>query len=228
MKRTHTFSVARKYGLVLCLLAVPLLWAADIFPTWQEYNATANSIAGTWVSSQQFSPDDNAWLWTETITPLDNTQTRYAYQAWSPNPEANYSYIGLTGVKVHGQALGELVQTGENEYTFTVLCHAAGSIPEEDAHAEVKWLWYWVGTAWLSDEGTLVKDGTWQLYNSVDVFDGAFADKDVDEDGFPDEGVKPLMCGPWPMESRRIQLQPRIMTGYDPNGVCQSPCDFCY
>ena len=229
MKRTPThFAVTRKYGLVLILLAVPLLWAADLFPTWQEYNASANSIAGTWVSSQQNSPEDNPLVWTEIVTPLNSTGTRFAYQALSPNPQANWSFIGLTGVRMHGQALGELVQTGENEYTFTVLCHAAGPIPDEDAHAEVKWLWYWVGTAWLSDDGTLVKDGTWQLYNSVDVFDGAFPDKDMDEDGLPDADVQPLMCGPWPMESKRIQLQPQIIVTYDANGVCQSPADFCY
>jgi len=33
------------------------------------------------------------------------------------------------------------------------------------------------------------------------------ADKDADDDGFPDEGAVPLMCGPWPMESKRVQLQ---------------------
>ncbi|GEM_PF-3373440 len=210
MKGTSTFSaVARKYGLLLSLLAVPLLLAANGgFPSWQEYNASADSIAGVWVNSSQNSPEDNPYLWTETITPLDNTGTRYAYQAWSPNPEANWSQLGLTGVRVHGHALGQLVQTGDNEYYFTVLCHAAKAIPEEDLHAELQWLWWWVGTARLSDEGTLVKDGQWQLYNSVDVLEGSILDKDADDDGFPDEGVKPLLCGPWPQESKRIQLQP--------------------
>jgi hypothetical protein len=210
MKSTRTFiSVAGKYGLLLSLLAVPLFIAANGgFPSWQEYNATADSIAGVWISSDRNTPEDNAYLWTETITPLDNTGRRYAYQAWSPNPEANWSGIGLTGVRVHGHALGQLVQTGDNEYYFTVLCHAAKAIPEGDLHAELQWLWWWVGTAHLSDEGTLVKDGQWQLYNSVDVLDGSIADKDADDDGFPDEGVVPLLCGPWPQESKRVQLQP--------------------
>ena len=204
--------VARKYALGLCLLAVPLFLAASSgFPSWEEYNATADSIAGVWVSSQQNTPEDNPYLCTETITPLDNTGRRYAYQAWCPNPQVNWSTIGLTGVRVQGLALGQLVQTGDNEYYFTVLCHAAKAIPEEDAHAELQWLWYWVGTARLSDEGTLVKDGQWQVYNSVDVFGGAIADKDADDDGFPDEGAKPLLCGPWPMESKRVQLQPKAV-----------------
>ena len=230
MKKTQTFStVARKYSLLLCLLAVPLLVGAEVgFLTWQEYNETADSIAGTWISSQLNSPEDNALIWTEIITPLDNTGTRFAYQALSPNPQANWSFIGLTGIQIHGQALGELVQTGENEYTFTVMCHAAQAIPEEDAHAEVQWLWYWVGTAWLGEDGTLMKDGTWQVYNSVDVFDGAFLDKDADDDGFPDEGVKPLLAGAWPMASQRIQLQPRVVVTYDANGVSQGDADFCY
>ena len=125
-----------------------------------------------------------------------------------PNPEANWSGLGLTGVRVHGHALGQLVQTGDNEYYFTVLCHAASAIPEKNAHGELKWVWYWIGTAHLSDKGTLVKDGQWQVYNSVDVLDGSIADKDADDDGFPDEGVVPLLCGAWPMESKRVQLQP--------------------
>jgi hypothetical protein len=210
MKGARSFlATARKYGPLLSLLVVPLVLAANGgFPTWQEYNATANSIAGVWVSSARNTPEDNTWIWTETITPLDSTGTRYAYQAWSPNPEANWSEIGLTGVRAHGHALGQLVQTGDNEYYFTVLCHAAKAIPEGDLHAELQWLWWWVGTAHLSDKGTLVKDGQWQLYNSVDVFDGSIADKDADDDGFPDEGVAPLLCGPWPQESKRIELQP--------------------
>lgn len=213
MKGTRTFwSMARRYGPLLSLLAVPLVLAANGgFPTWEEYNATADSIAGVWVNSDRNTPEDNAYLWTETITPLDNTGRRYAYQAWSPNPEANWSGLGLTGVRVHGHALGQLVQTGDNEYYFTVLCHAAKAIPEGDLHAELQWLWWWVGTAHLSDEGTLVKDGQWQLYNSVDVLDGSIADKDADDDGFPDEGVVPLLCGPWPQESKRIELQPKAV-----------------
>ena len=211
MTRTRTFlTIARTYGPLLCLLAVPLLIAADItYPTWQDYNDSADSIAGVWISSDLNNLEDNAYLWTETITPLDNTGQRYAYRAWSPNPEANWSTLGLTGVRVHGHALGELVQTGDNEYYFTVLCHAAKAIPEGDLHAELQWLWWWVGTAHLSDEGTLVKDGQWQLYNSVDVLDGSIADKDADDDGFPDEGAVPLLCGPWPQESRRVLLQPQ-------------------
>lgn len=209
MKRTQTiFTVARKYGLLVSCLAVPLFLAAHGgFPTWHEYNASADSIAGVWINSSQNSPEDNPYLWTETITPLDNTGTRYAYRAWSPNPEANWSQLGLTGVRVHGHALGQLVQTGDNEYYFTVLCHAAKAIPEGDLHAELQWLWWWVGTAHLSDEGTLVKDGQWQLYNSVDVLDGSIADKDADDDGFPDEGAVPLLCGAWPQESKRVELQ---------------------
>jgi len=210
MKRTSTIlAVARKYGLLLSILAVPLFIAAENgFPTWEDYNAQADSIAGCWVASDRNSPEDNTWIWTETITPLDSAGTRYAYQAWSPNPEANWSGIGLTGVRVHGHALGELVQTGDNEYYFTILCHGAKAIPEGDLHAELQWLWWWVGTAHLSDEGTLVKDGQWQLYNSVDVLEGSIADKDADDDGFPDEGAVPLLCGPWPQESKRVQLQP--------------------
>ena len=211
MKRTRTFyTIVRKYGLLLSILAVPLLIAAgNGFPTWEDYNAEVDGIAGCWIASQQNTPEDNPWIWTETLTPLDNDGTRYAYQAWSPNPEANWSGIGLTGVRVHGHALGQLVQTGDNEYYFTILCHAAKAIPEGDLHAELQWLWWWVGTAHLSDEGTLVKDGQWQLYNSVDVFDGSIADKDADDDGFPDEGAVPLLCGPWPMESKRVLLQPQ-------------------
>jgi len=213
MKRTSkVLIVARKYGLLLSILAVPLFIAAENgFPTWEDYNAEADSIAGVWISSDRNTPEDNTYLWTETITPLDNTGRRYAYQAWSPNPEANWSGIGLTGVRVHGHALGELVQTGDNEYYFTILCHAAKAIPEGDLHAELQWLWWWVGTARLSDEGTLVKDGQWQLYNSVDVLEGSILDKDADDDGFPDEGAVPLLCGPWPQESKRVFLQPQAV-----------------
>jgi hypothetical protein len=115
--------------------------------------------------------------------------------------------LGLSGVRVPGVAIGEFVQTGENEYYFTVICHAAGAIPEENAHGELKWVYYWIGTASLSEEGTLVKDGMWQFYNSMDVMDPVIADKDADDDGFPDEGAVPLLCGPWPMESKRVLLQ---------------------
>ena len=211
MKSASTFlTVARKYGPLLSLLVVPLLIAAgNGFPTWEDYNTEVDGIAGCWISSDRNSPEDNTWIWTETITPLDSDGMRYAYQAWSPNPETNWSGLGLTGVRIHGHALGQLVQTGDNEYYFTILCHAAKAIPEGDLHAELQWLWWWVGTARLSDEGTLVKDGQWQLYNSVDVFDGSIADKDADDDGFPDEGAVPLLCGPWPMESKRVLLQPQ-------------------
>jgi len=113
MKRTRTFLVvARKYGLLLSILAVPLLIAAENgFPTWEDYNAETDSIAGIWISSQQNSPEDNPYIWTETITPLDDTGMRYAYRAWSPNPGVNYGWLGLTESRVHGLALGQLVQT---------------------------------------------------------------------------------------------------------------------
>jgi hypothetical protein len=217
MKGTSTFSaVARKYGLLLSLLAVPLFLAANGgFPTWQEYNASADSIAGVWMSSQQGTPEDNVWIWTETLTPLDGAGTRYAYRGSSPNGSVHEGMLGLSGVRVPGQALGQFVQTGENEYYFTVICHAASAIPEENAHGELKWVWYWTGTAHLSEEGTLVKDGLWQFYNSIDVtVDEAgtvIADKDTDDDGFPDEGVVPLLCGAWPMESKRVQLKPQAV-----------------
>ena len=213
MKGTRTFwSMARKYGFVLSLLAVPLVLAANGgFPTWEEYNATADSIAGVWISTQQTAPEDNVWIWTETLTPLDNTGTRYAYRGSAPNGSVHEGMLGLSGVRVPGLALGEFVQTGENEYTFTVICHAASAIPEENAHGQLKWVWYWIGTAHLSDEGTLVNDGLWQFYNSVDVLDPVIADKDADDDGFPDEGAVPLLCGSWPMESKRVQLQPQAV-----------------
>ena len=208
--------VAGKYVLGLSLLAVPLFIAASSgFPTWQEYNATANSIAGVWISTQQSAPEDNIWIWTETLTPLDNTGTRYAYRGSGPNGSVHEGMLGLSGVRVPGQALGEFVKTGENEYYFTVICHAAGAIPEEDAHGQLKWVWYWIGTAHLSDKGTLVKDGMWQFYNSVDVSPDVSApviqDKDADDDGFPDAGAVPLLCGAWPMESKRVQLQPKAV-----------------
>lgn len=217
MKGKRTFlAVARKYGLLLSLLVVPLCLAAHGgFLTWQEYNATANSIAGVWMSSQQGTPEDNVWIWTETLTPLDNTGTRYAYRGSSPNGSVHEGMLGLSGVRVPGQALGQFVQTGENEYYFTVICHAASAIPEENAHGQLKWVWYWMGTAHLSDEGTLVKDGLWQFYNSIDVSPDdsgtVIVDKDADDDGFPDEGAVPLLCGAWPMESKRVQLQPQAV-----------------
>jgi len=213
MKRTRSiFTVARKYGLLLSLLAVPLLLAAHGgFPTWQEYNESNDSIAGCWISSQQNTPEDNIWIWTETLTPLDNTGTRYAYRGSGANGSVHEGMLGLSGVRVPGVALGQFVQTGKNEYYFTVICHAAGAIPEENTHGELKWVWYWVGTAHLSDEGTLVKDGMWQFYNSVDVMDPVIMDKDADDNGFPDEGVVPLLCGAWPMESKRVLLQPQAV-----------------
>lgn len=211
MKRTSKLLVvARKYGLLLSILAVPLLIAAENgFPTWEDYNTQADSIAGTWISGQQTSPEDNPWIWTETLTPLDNTGTRYSYRGSSPNGSVHEGMLGLSGVRVPGLALGEFVQTGENEYYFTVICHAASAIPEENAHGKLKWVWYWIGTASLSEEGTLVKDGQWQFYNSEDVLDPVIQDKDADDDGFPDEGAVPLLCGPWPMESKRVLLQPQ-------------------
>lgn len=217
MKRISTFlTVARKYGLVFLFLAVPLLIAAENgFPTWEDYNAEADSIAGTWISTQQTSPEDNVWIWTETLTPLDNTGMRYAYRGSSPNGSVHEGMLGLSGVRVPGLALGEFVKTGENEYYFTVICHAASAIPEENAHGKLKWVWYWIGTASLSEDGTLVKDGQWQFYNSEDVTvddsGTVIVDKDTDDNGFPDEGVVPLLCGPWPMESKRVQLQPQAV-----------------
>jgi len=213
MKRTRTFLVvARKYGLLLSILAVPLLIAAENgFPTWEDYNAETDSIAGIWISSQQNSPEDNPYIWTETITPLDDTGMRYAYRAWSPNPGVNYGWLGLTESRVHGLALGQLVQTGENEYYFTIICHGAAGMSEDHAHAQLQWVWYWIGTATISENGTLLKDGMWQLYNSIDVLDPVIMDKDSDDDGFPDEGVVPLLGGPWPMESKRVLLQPQAV-----------------
>ena len=213
MQRTNKFwAAARKYGLLLLLLAVPLLIAAENgFPLWEDYNAEADSIAGIWISSQQNSPEDNPYIWTETITPLDDTGMRYAYRAWSPNPGVNYDWLELTESRVHGLALGQLVQTGENEYYFTVICHGAAGMSEDHAHAQLQWVWYWIGTATISEDGTLLKDGMWQLYNSIDVLDPVIGDKDSDDDGFPDEGVVPLLCGPWPMESKRVLLQPQAV-----------------
>ena len=213
MKRTSKLmAVARKYGLLLSIMAVPLLIAAENgFPTWEDYNAEAGSIAGIRISSQQGSPEDNVWIWAETLTPLDNSGMRYAYRGSGPNGSVHEGMLGLSGVRVPGVALGEFVQTGENEYYFTVICHAASAIPEENAHGKLKWVWYWIGTARLSEDGTLVKEGQWQFYNSEDVTvddsGTVIADKDTDDDGFPDEGVVPLLCGPWPMESKRVPLQ---------------------
>jgi hypothetical protein len=217
MKRTSKLlAVARKYGLLFLLLAVPLLIAAENgFPTWEDYNTEADSITGTWISTQQASPEDNVWIWTETLTLLDNTGMRYAYRGSGPNGSVYEGMLGLSGVRVPGLALGEFVKTGENEYYFTVVCHAASAIPEENAHGKLKWVWYWIGTASLSEDDTLVKDGQWQFYNSEDVTvddsGTVIVDKDADDDGFPDEGVVPLLCGPWPMESKRIQLQPQAV-----------------
>jgi hypothetical protein len=217
MTRTNTFlTKVRQYGLLLPILAVPLLIAAENgFPTWEEYNAEADSIAGTWIRTQQTSPEDNVWIWTETLTPLDNTGMRHAYRGSGPNGSVHEGMLGLSGVRVHGLALGEFVKTGENEYYFTVICHAASAIPEENAHRKLKWVWYWIGTASLSEDGTLIKYGQWQFYDSEDVTvddsGTVIADKDTDDGGFPDEGAVPLLCSPWPMESKRVLLQPQAV-----------------
>jgi hypothetical protein len=151
---------------------------------------------------------------TETLTPRNNTDTRYAYRGSSPNESVHEDMRGLSGVRVPGLALGEFVRTRENEYYFTIICHAASAIPEKNAHGKLKWVWCWIGAAHLSDKGTLVKDGQWQFYNSEDVSADSVKPVNVDKDaadGFPDEGVVPLLCGPWPQESKRIELQPQAV-----------------
>jgi hypothetical protein len=111
----------------------------------------------------------------------------------SPNPvqnAANHTF---------GRPTGTYVRVGPNEYKFT-LVYARGLGPDEfPGRAAYATLHVFSGTAYLTDQDTLVNDGVLAVFA---------ASQDVaPRDGFPDEGEVPAAAFPWTYESMRVEVQ---------------------
>ena len=212
MKRKRNVAVLSLVGLLCLLLAVPSFIAAreknkkqfgfDYSPMHQNYN-----IAGTWISSMGgYSPEENCIL-TATLTPTNFMGTKLAYRASGANPSLWNPLFPET--KTGGPAVGEYVRTGKNTYKFSIISHAAEAPPEYEGRGRITYFWTWTGTARLIDENTSVtEDATFSLYSAKDIYDPdgnlMIPCQDVDHDGFPDEGVVPLVSMPWDVEYKRV------------------------
>ncbi|MBI2929550.1 MAG: hypothetical protein HYY24_28130 [Verrucomicrobia bacterium] len=151
------------------------------------------SIAGAWVNTFDFPGDPNTLVQSEVILPLDPAGATYAATFGFANPVQNAADHTI------GRPTGTYVRVGPNRYKFT-LTWARGLGPTEfPGRAAYVTLHVLSGTAYLTDQGTLVNDGVLAIFA---------AGQDVaPRDGFPDEGEVPVAVVPWTFESKRVEVQ---------------------
>jgi hypothetical protein len=157
------------------------------------YGHAQKSIAGAWINTFDFPGDPNTLVQSEIILPLDPSGATYAATFGFANPVQN------TADHTIGRPTGTYVQVGPNRYKFT-LTWARGLGPTEfPGRAAYVTLHVMSGTAYLTDQGTLVNDGVLAIFA---------ASQDVaPRDGFPDDGEVPVSLAPWTFESKRVEVQ---------------------
>ncbi|MBM3879676.1 MAG: hypothetical protein FJ387_08135 [Verrucomicrobia bacterium] len=151
------------------------------------------SIAGAWVNTFDFPGDPNTLVQSEIILPLDQAGATYAATFGFAKPVQNSPDHTI------GRPTGTYVRVGPNQFNPT-LTWARGLGPTEfPGRAAYVTLHVFSGTAYLTDQGTLVNDGVLAIFA---------ARQDVaPRDGFPDEGEVPVVVVPWAFESKRVEVQ---------------------
>jgi hypothetical protein len=151
------------------------------------------SIAGAWINTFQFPGDPNTLVQTQVITPLDPAGASFAAKIDSHNPARNAAN------HTFGPPTGTYVRVGPNQYKFTLGFHRGLEPIVFPGRATYQTVHVFSGTAYLTDEGTLVNDGVLAIFA---------ASQDVaPRDGFPDEGEVPASVFPWTFESKRVEVQ---------------------
>lgn len=153
----------------------------------------SKSIAGAWVNTFDFPGDPNTLVQSEIILPLDPSGATYAATFGFANPVQNYADHTI------GRPTGTYVRVGPNRYKFTLTWGRGLGPTEFPGRAAYLTLHVLSGTAYLTDQDTLVNDGVLAIFA---------ASQDVaPRDGFPDAGEVPVAVAPWMFEAKRVEVQ---------------------
>lgn len=176
----------------IAFAAVPLLVLGGMAFS-NGHGQGRHSIAGAWINTFEFPGDPNTLVQTQVITPLDPAGVSFAAMVDSHNPARN------TANHTFGRPTGTYVRVAADRYKFTLRFHRGFEPIVFPGRATYDTVHVFSGTAYLSDQDTLINDGVLAIFA---------ASQDVaPRDGFPDEGEIPISVLPWTFESRRVEIQ---------------------
>ncbi|REJ86048.1 MAG: hypothetical protein DWQ36_14960 [Acidobacteria bacterium] len=173
-------------------------------------------IAGSWLAtSPAFLPElgDQTLLAIATITPIDPTCRRFAFELVPVNPELSFAGI-FPEATVPPGLFGTLVREAGGYRLFATAPSPEPPPPGLPIRGRVLYFWTYDATIDCADASCETFDllGVVSLFSSIDDPErevpelGLFGvpDQDRDDDGFADDGEVPLLQAPFPFHGRRI------------------------
>jgi len=157
------------------------------------------SVEGTWIAVAA-TPMGNV-LFTQTVSPLDSTQTRFS-STMEPVNE-NPTHFGLFP-QADGATnwVGHVVQTDVQSYEGTFvsyLTQMGGQSKDDPPLSKTIAILLLTTTLELTDPNAWAGEATIAAYR---------ADQDTDQDGLPDDGQSPVDCSTFTCTAKRLGLMP--------------------
>lgn len=202
----------------ICLVAVLALLAPVTAYGGEGAPSGPCKIAGIWIgSSPPFLPDlgDQALIFSETITPIDDTCQRYSTVLSPINPELTFGGL-FPEAEAASDLYGMLLREDPDRYRLLLAATYFTAPPPAGLpiRGPVIYFWTYTGTVTCLDQACSekIQEGTLSLYSNIDdparVFPplgiSGVGDQDADDDGFADPGEVPIFAAPFPLASRRL------------------------
>jgi hypothetical protein len=180
-------------------------WTVFAGDGWPPQPMEVYSPEGAWsVTSPQYPPGQVS---VAIISPEDPRTGRYSFVGGPVNldPTSNGMF---PDAEAYSQWSGSGIRTAPDESQVTGILYFTKRNQPSDI---VTWIWVENETDKWIDADTISCKGTISIYSAIEHpghMLGDLPDQDLNNDGLPDEGQKPVFCVPFTGLLRRINLMP--------------------
>ena len=176
-----------RYGWIVSLLGLVALTLGACQPVVAEVQAQPAvadcRMQGAWVGSFSGGAYDMPLIFQSTITPHDPAGDKLTYVMRWVNPDVTFKNPQLEETDYISELVGEAIKTGPNTYDYSVIGYGVKERPGE--RNGITYILEVNGSLTCEDGNNIVSDVNVSVY---------LGDQDADQDAFPDEGAKPLLC----------------------------------
>ena len=184
-------------SLVFLVIGISMFVFVDRFPL---AAAPADCrIQGAWVGSFAGGPWDTPLIFQNTVTPQDPAGNKLTYVMHWVNPDVTLRDPQFEETDYASELVGEAIKTGPKNYDYSLIGYGVKERPGD--RNKITYIFVVNGSLTCEGDANITSDVTLSVYS---------ADKDADQDGFPDEGAEPMCIGPTDFgTAKRVPQMPR-------------------